>query len=805
MNRTYNKNIFRTIKNSLARYFAIMAIIALGVGFFSGLKVTKPGMIQTGDSYMKEHNMYDFRLLSAFGFSNDMIDMISKYVVDGAVEGAFSKDFLYVNDAGSEIVLKAYSMPDQINTLKLREGRMPEAADECVLDYYQFRDKDMIGKQIVIADSNSDDSKNVFKYHSYKVVGMVNSPLYINIERGTTMLGNGRIGAFVFMPEAGLQFENYNEVYITFRNSYDIYSDEYKAFIEEQREKIEALCKNICMEYGIPESALMVLDRSSNVGYMCYDNDTNIVDGIAKVFPIFFLLIAALVCSTTMTRMVDDERGQIGTFRALGYSNGAIMKKYLIYSGSSALVGCFVGFFVGTWVFPYAISQAYRMLYDFGAKLEYYFSPGLLVICIVVSLLCSMGTTYLACKNELRCMPAELVRPKAPAAGKRIFLEHIHFLWSHMKFLHKITARNVFRFKKRMLMMIIGIAGCTALVLTGLGIKDSVSNLPDFQYGEIDIHDIEVTFATDVTEQTIEEIENIVGDSLQGVCAIYRTAMEYHTENAIKNVNVIVANEQDLNGFIQFNLIGDGKYPSTGETFISEKLAQIAKLSVGDEITFTDGESKSMTLTISGVFKNYVWHYAYVTPETFQRFFGTDCTPNTVYLNVTDDSAAFEAGANLKKITGAMNVLIVPEMKERVDNMMSMLDAVVGLVIASAAALAFIVLFNLSNINITERVREIATIKVLGFYPHETGTYVFRENLVLSLMGIIIGLPLGIWLHKYVIAQINVDMVSFAVKIKPASYVICCAIVLLFLVFVDLVMRRKIDTINMAESLKSVE
>ena len=170
------------------------------------------------------------------------------------------------------------------------------------------------------------------------------------------------------------------------------------------------------MEYGIPESALMVLDRSSNVGYMCYDNDTNIVDGIAKVFPIFFLLIAALVCSTTMTRMVDDERGQIGTFRALGYSNGAIMKKYLIYSGSSALVGCFVGFFVGTWVFPYAISQAYRMLYDFGAKLEYYFSPGLLVICIVVSLLCSMGTTYLACKNELRCMPAELIRPKAPAA-----------------------------------------------------------------------------------------------------------------------------------------------------------------------------------------------------------------------------------------------------------------------------------------------------------------------------------------------------------------------------------------------------
>lgn len=805
MNRTYSKSIFRTIKNSFGRYFAIMAIIALGVGFFSGLKVTKPGMVQNGNTYMHNHNMYDYRVLSGYGFDQEMIDGLVKEDCVTMAEGSFYQDFLYVNDEGSESVMKAHTMPKDINTLEVRQGRLPNQPNECVLDYYQFRDKDMIGKQIVIGDSNSNDLKNVFKYDSYTVVGMVNSPIYINLERGTTPLGNGRVGSFVFIPEDGLNFGAYKEVYITCDNNFDIYTDEYEEFIENKREAIEAAVTKICEARQIPSAATVVLDRSSNVGYMCYDNDTNIVAGVAKVFPIFFFLIAALVCSTTMTRMVDDERGQIGTYRALGYSNQAIIAKYLIYSGSSAIIGCVAGFFAGTWAFPYVISEAYHMLYDFGARLTYYFSPGLLVICIFVSLLCSVGTTYLACKNELRCMPAELVRPKAPTAGKRIFLEHIGFLWKHMKFLHKITARNVFRFKKRMLMMIIGIAGCTALVLTGLGVKDSISNLAEFQYGDIDIHDIEMTYAMPVTDETIQTIEDTVGDFLVGTCAIMRTAAEYHTEDAIKNVNIVASDEANLDGFIHFSLIGKGHYPAKGETLISEKLAKIGRASVGDEITFFVGDNQTVTLTVSGIYKNYVWHYAYITPETYTEYFDAPFVPNTVYVNVVSDDAAFEAGADLQQQKGVMNVLVVPEMKERVENMMSMLNAVVWLVIGSAAALAFIVLFNLSNINITERVREIATIKVLGFYPRETGAYVFRENLILTLMGIVVGLPLGVWLHSFVMAQINVDMVAFAVNIKTISYGLAFGIVLLFLIFVDLVMRRKIEAIDMAESLKSIE
>lgn len=896
MNKAYKKNIRRTIGQSKGRFFAIMAIIALGVGFFAGLKVTKPGMIKTADSYLRDHKFYDFRVLSTYGFNEDEIAAMEARKQVIAAEGAVYEDFIYVGEDGSELVMKANSITEQLNTLELRAGRMPESADECVLDAYQF-DESMMGKEITIAGSNSDEVKDSFQYDSYKVVGMVNSPAYINMERGTTSLGNGRISAFMYIEPEGFCFDYYKEMYVLCQDAYDIYSDAYEDFLDEvsddiedaanqaANERYEDLKADVQQEYDdavdeiqesvtkevtkqvteqvrqqmyeqmkqtgltepvidamfesgqvtlpedtiaetakpvidekvtelvdeielptLEEPEIYVFDRSSNTGYMCYDNDTNIVDGVARVFPIFFFLIAALVCSTTMTRMVDDERGQIGTLRALGYSNAAIISKYMIYSGTSALIGCVVGFLGGSYLFPYVIWSAYRMLYDFGDGLQFYFSLPLLLICIVVSLICSMGTTYFACKNELRCMPAELIRPKAPAAGKRIFLEHIGFLWKRMKFLHKVTARNVFRFKKRMLMMIIGIAGCTALVLTGLGVRDSVVNLAEFQYGDIENHDIEVVFSDTVTEEDIDAVKDAAGAGITGSVPLYKNSVEYHTDSAVKTVYIVAAEPDSLDAYMHFELLeGEGTYPGDGEIFLSQKIAEIADVHAGDSITFTDSDAGEVTLTIAGIYENYVWHYAYMTPETYADYFGKTYEPNTMYVNTNDDETAFSAGAKLRKMDGVMNVTVVPEMKERVENMMSMMNAVVWLVIGSAGALAFIVLFNLSNINITERQREIATIKVLGFYPRETGAYVFRENLVLTLMGIVVGLPLGVWLHRFVMNQIQVDMVAFKVAIMPVSYLLSVVIVLLFLKVVDLVMRRKIDRIDMTESLKSIE
>jgi len=885
MNTAYIKNIFRTIKNSKGRYFAIMAIIALGVGFFSGIKVTKPAMISSVEEFYEDTNLYDFKLLSTYGFSDEEVQqMLATEEVTNA-EGGYSIDFIRVDEEGTETALKAISIPEKINTIELKEGRLPQSDNECIidaskLDTTQF-DSSVIGTKIVVSDSNSGDVKDMFKYKEYTVVGLTYSPLYISFERGTTNLGNGKLNGFVYIPKDGFQSEYYTEMYVTCQNDFDIYSDEYEDFIDDvtpiiedkaienatkrvkelqleiekeynaavetieqevneqvreefynslyakglddetiktmldnkiivyPQETADSMIKDLVDDIEVPKMdnpEIFVLDRNINTGYMCYDNDTNIVAGLAKVFPVFFFLIAALVCSTTMTRMIDDERGQIGTLRAVGYTNTAIIWKYIVYSGSAAIVGCLLGFFLGSLAFPYVIGEAYMMLYEFGRKVEFYFDPLLLVITIIVSLICSVGTTYFACKNELRCMPAKLIRPKTPAAGKRILMEKITPLWSRMKFLHKITTRNVFRFKKRMIMMVMGIAGCTALVMAGFGLKDSVSNIAEFQFDEIEVYDMELTFSGSITDEDIKNVSDILGEYKGDISTLLKTTTEYHSGETVKSVYICGAYEEDMKPVMNFKLLdGEGAYPDYGQVMLSDGIAETAKVEIGDNITFSNGDGKEITLQVSGIYTNYVWHYGYVTPETYEDFFKETSAPNTMFITISEDASAYELGTELSEIDSVLNISVVEEVKNMIANTMSMLDMVVWLVIGCAGALAFIVLFNLSNINITERVREIATIKVLGFYSKETGAYVFRENFVLTIMGIIVGLPLGRWLVSFIISQIKVDMFVIKETLFPISYLLTVLLVILFLRVTDWAMRGKIESIDMAESLKSIE
>ena len=892
VNKAYIKNIFRTIGKSKGRYFAIMAIIALGVGFFSGIKVTKSAMIESANTFYEDNNFYDFKVLSTYGFTGEEISEIQSQDYVLSAEGGYSVDFLFVDKDESEAVLKAISMPENINLIELKEGRMPQSDSECVIDASQLDTtqfgSEVIGTKITIADTNGDDVKSSFEYKEYTVVGLVYSPLYLSYERGTTTLGNGKLNGFVYIPEAGFNFEYYTEMYIDCQDEYYIYDEKYEDYIESltavveedalenvesryeemlesidlQREEaifqitgevneqvreafyselyasglddatIQAMLESGAIVYPqdeademiakliseiefpeLEEPEIFVLDRNTNTGYVCYDNDTNIVDGLAKVFPVFFFLIAALVCSTTMTRMIDDERGQIGTLRALGYTNTAIIWKYMVYSGSAAIIGCIIGFFGGCFAFPFAIGEAYKMLYDFGRSVEFYFEPLLLIITILVSLLCSVGTTFLACKNELRCMPAELIRPKAPAAGKRIFMEKITFIWKRMKFLHKITTRNVFRFKKRMIMMIMGIAGCTALVMAGFGIKDSVSNIAEFQYDEIEVYDMEITFAEKISDEDYNELENILGDNATNISPLYKTTIEYISGESVKSVYLCSATKENMEPVMNFELMdGELEYPGYGQVMISDGLAEATNLSAGDIITFNN-DGYDVSLEISGVYKNYVWHYAYVNPETYEAYFNKggdeldngNALDNTLYVNIKSGADAYELATELSDMENVLNITVVEEVKNMISNTMKMLDVVVWLVIGCAGALAFIVLFNLSNINITERVREIATIKVLGFYSRETGAYVFRENLVLTIMGIVVGIPLGVLLNGFIISQIKVDMFIIKETLFPISYLLTVVLVILFMRIADWVMRGKIEAIDMAESLKSIE
>ena len=851
MKSAYLKNIIRTFKESKGRFFAILAIVMLGVGFFAGLKVTKASMVGTADKYYSKHRFYDFRLVSSYGFTRRDIEKLEDELSSGLygggssdgfqgsseetsngsqesskndpvgtsqgvllVEGSFYEDIIYIDLEDGKDTLRAYSIPEKVNTLALRSGRMPEAPDECVLDADKFDNK-YIGETILIDNSYNNDTLEEFKYKEYKVVGLVDSPLYLSGERGTTSIGNGRVTAAIFIPEEGFNFDYYKEAYVSLQKNFHIYTKKYKNFVEENRtavtdaltkvmddryeEMLDSLFMRPVLEDSVPKPELYVLDRNMNTGYAGYSSDTSIVRDIAKIFPVFFFLIAALVCSTTMTRMIDDERGQIGTFRAMGYNSSSILLKYMLYSGSAGLIGCITGFFIGCRVFPFVIARAYRMLYNFGETTIFYFSPGLLIVCMIVSLVCTMGTTFFACRNELRGMPAELIRPKAPPAGKRILLERIKPLWKRMKFLHKVTARNIFRFKKRMLMMIIGIAGCSALVLTGFGIKDSVSNIANFQFEDIDTYDISIIFKSSINDAIREDFVDITHIEL------YQTTVELQVKNAVKSVYLIAAEGDSLPGYVEMHWVKGDSYPGLGEIALSEKVAEMTGKKIGDEVTITLSDSREVKLRLAATFENYVWHYGFISPETYTKYFGADYAPNTIFVNTASDEDAYSLGATLSNMKGVVSLNVVPELKDRVDKMMVMMNAVIWVVIGSAGALAFIVLINLSNINITERKREIATIKVLGFYHTETGSYVFRENFVLTLMGAFLGLPLGILLHSFVISEIKVDMVSFKTIIFGRSFAFAIVIVIGFSLVVDLLMRRKLDRIDMAESMKAVE
>ena len=479
--------------------------------------------------------------------------------------------------------------------------------------------------------------------------------------------------------------------------------------------------------------------------------------------------------------------------------------KYLFYSGSAALLAVITGYFVGTRLFPTVIWIAYGMMYGF-AEIILVDLPGLFMVSLFVSLLCSVGTTYAACRMELLHHPAELIRPKAPSAGKRILLERIPILWKNLKFLHKVSARNVFRFKKRMVMMILGISGCMALVMAGFGIKDSVGDITSLQYENIFQYDISATFSKEVTEERKAEMKQQMGEKMENDTTLMEVSGEISKEDDTKSATILISQDDTIEVCIDFH---DEKnhvsLPEKGEILIDQRLAEAFQVEVGDSISVKIGEKTSEPLMVSGIFENYTFYYAYLTAETYELTFGEEYLPKTMYFSLKEEVDPYEVGTWLSNLEDASYVSVIADTIARVENTMESMNYVVLLVIACAGALAFIVLFNLGNINISERVREIATLKVLGFYPRETGAYVFRESLVLSILGILVGIPLGILLHGFVMEQVQVEMMGFVTIIKPQSYVYSILAVLGFTLCVDLIMRRKINGIPMAESLKSIE
>ena len=1159
------KSTLREIRQSLGRYLAILAIVALGVGFFAGLKATKPAMVKTGDEYLQEKQLYDFRLLCTLGFDEKTVEAIREREDVRAVQGAYNFDILCQSSSdGNANVMSAYSITEDLNELEVIEGRLPENPNECVVDSRMYSKK-YIGKKLKLSDSNAEEDLENFAYKEYKIVGIVDSPLYIQFERGNSAIGSGKISGFMYLLPEGFDSEAYTEIYVKLTEDYPLYSDEYEAYIEEKepqweefletlgkeryknviiegnekladakkeladakeeaeaeladakkelddaaleiedgkqqladakkeiedglaeiekqekklddasrtiakseklllekeqeleagikdwqegkenlntskteleqgetlleqqesqllagelqlaekeaeliegeeqlasmeklvteglagveeqeksleeqeqdwldrlgyvpdsvqeqintqrealaatkevllesqaeldsnraqlvegrrqieaakaqmasgKQQLEAAKKQIAdgktqitdgenqlnaawttikdgraqladgklemikgrqeieegrkaledaraeLEAGqeeiaqkeqelldgeqeyldglqeyedalaefqqeiadaeaeiaeaeedlkeIEEPENYLLGRNTNVGYVMFESDSDIVENVSTVFPVFFFLVAALVCMTTMTRMIEEQRTQIGTLKALGYSKQAIMGKYMFYSGSAALIGCVGGYALGTILFPYIIWICYGIMYDMGS-LTFLFDWKLASVALFVSLLCSVGTTWYSCRKELNEVAAQLMRPKTPQAGKRILLERISFIWKRLKFLQKVSIRNVFRYKKRFFMMVIGVSGCGALVLAAFGLKDSISNVLIQQYGNIQTYDMSITMKKAVDQNGQEELEACLGESLQSYGVVMETSVDLQTESGAKAVYLVTGKEPEkLGDFINMHTQkGDSiGQPQKGEGVITHKLAKEYGIKVGDTITFKDEDYRSISITVSGIMENFVYNYVFIHPETYVDQIGEEPAYKTAYVNISEGTDMHLLSTDLMKLDSVTAVTINQDIKERFESMMASLDYIVLLVLVCAAALAFIVIYNLTNINITERVREIATIKVLGFYRKETSTYVFRENILLTMVGALVGLVLGKILHRFIMECITIDMVTFDIHIKAISYVYSVALTMFFAMCVNKLMAGKLDRISMTESLKSVD
>lgn len=585
------------------------------------------------------------------------------------------------------------------------------------------------------------------------------------------------------------------------------YEDAKKEFEEEIADAQEKIDDARAELADIEQPDYYVLTRETNIGYACFDSDSSIVAAVANIFPVFFFLVAALICMTTMNRMVEEQRTQIGVLKALGYGNAAIMAKYMFYAGSAAIIGALTGLAGGTWLFPKTIWEGYKIMYDLG-EITYLFNGWLAFFSVLAAVLCSVGAAYFSCRYELYSVPANLIRPKAPKSGKRIFLENVTFIWKRLKFLQKVSARNLVRYKKRFIMMILGISGCAALLVAGFGIKDSVANIAEYQYGEIQIYDIGITYDEALTLTEMTAFTEQSADIFAKIAYRFEESVDIDFGEKTKSLYMVIPKDaEEITEFINLHTEqGEAiPYPAKGEAVITAKAAKNLGIGVGDEVVIRDNDMNRIRVKITGLCENFVYNYIYINQETYQDQIGAEPECRSAYAIVTEGTDLHAAAARVSDGDNVLAVSVVQDMKDRISTMMQSMDYIVALIILCAGCLAFIVLYNLTNINITERIREIATIKVLGFYAKETADYVFRENLILTGLGAAVGLALGKLLHWFIMYNINIDMISFKNSISPLSYGLSFLLTFVFAMFVNGIMFFKLEKINMAESLKSIE
>lgn len=835
MNALTLKNLLREIKRTFTKFLSIFAICALGVAFFAGIRATSPDMKEAGDRLYNTYNLSDISVISTSGLTADNIRDLESIEGIRAVRASLFVDAMARGTGEKEKNLRLYSMPIKLkseyvplidlipdygidtspeyemNGVEIVSGRMPLNDTETALDYtLEGSLVKQLGDEITLTTSGGTVT--------LRVVGFIRSPMYISMfERGTSSIGNGTSDGFAYasgnaisslgtkLPVMSLLNTYYTraDIVISGKEGLSAYSDEYEALVNEVTDRIE--------DYASTQSGTWYIqDRSGNPGYSDYSENTDRIAAVGDVFPLIFFIVAALVCLTTMTRMVEEQRIEMGTMKALGYGGWQIAMKYAVYAMSACISGGVVGAIIGFKLFPYVIMKGYSIMYYLG-KLETPYRADIAFMAIAAMAACTAAATFSACYASLKEVPATLMRPKAPKAGRRVLLEKIPFIWKKLSFTSKVTVRNLFRYKKRFFMSVIGIAGSGALLVTAFGLNDSIFGIIEKQFGDIWQMDVQAYVYEAMPLADMQELlgKNPANDDFDSVMFCLDSQME--CKNGGKSQNGVhllgVESAESMAGRVSLHNGGTPVTLDDSGVVVTAKLAETLSIKAGDEINMrTGGEDHFMR--VIGVADNYVYHYVYITAAYYETVFGKAMQYNGLMGNLKDgltDETMDAMSSQLLSDSRMYTVRTIESIYASVWDSLSILNYVVLVLILGSGMLTFVVMLNLTNINIGERMRELATLRVLGFYDKEMYAYIFRENNALSVIGAFVGLLFGKIMHLFVIRTCEVDMVMFVRSAKPLSYVYAFALTIVFSLIVNLLMRPKVRAIDMVESLKSAE
>ena len=813
------KHIFMKIKDNYKRFLSLICMAFLGVGFYAGIQSSSPDMLKTLDNFYDENNVYDISVISNVGLTEDDLLKLSKIKnVELAINIQEKDTYLEIEE--NNYVVKLIEYNSQMNNVYIKEGRLPKNNNEVSVDNALLENNNLkLGDNITI------DGKK------YSIVGNVISPLYFSAERPNSNLGSGKVDYYIYVYNGSLDLEAYSNIYITVKGAkkYLTNSDSYKKLINNVKKDID-LIKDKQQDirydelysdiietsemYGISidESKFIkpkwyIYDRLDNTSYKELINASDNLKKIGNIFPIIFFAISVLVSLISMMRMIEEDRVENGTLKSLGYNSFHITLKYVIYSLLATTIGSSVGAIFGSYMIPSVIWNIYKKIF-FIPKFIYLLKSDYNALGLWICILCICGTSVIVCIKNLREVPANLMRPKAPKSGKKILLERINFIWKKLKFSDKITIRNIFRYKSRVITTILGIAGCTALILAGFGLKDSIKDVTDFQFNNIIKYDKMLMTNESINQIDIEKellnddkVENFTNVNTQNIKVLFNDEEQEVTmitpddfNNISKSISLI-----DLKTNNVIDNISDNS------CIISEKTAKLLDIDVGDKISLLDNDNNKYDIKVSYIIKNYINQYLYINKNTYNNLFN-NFKINSILISLKDEDKNSK-DFDKKYISNGYALTIVDndDIKSSMNDMLGSIDSIVAILIIAAASLAFVVLYNLSNINISERKREIATLKVLGFYPSEVDKYINRETVLLTILGIGIGLLFGSYLSHFIISTCEPDYIMFDRHVYTLSYFYSLFITVIFTIIVTIVTHFNLKKINMVTSLKNVE